>query len=51
MKLYEADASSSIRHAAAMLPKICYVAILLYVGWQIGRVYLGYLNGLQDMME
>lgn len=50
-KVFAADAESSIRQLAVMLPKVCYVVILLFVGWQIGRVYIGYLEGLNEMME
>ncbi len=49
--LFQADAASSMRTASVMLPKACYLLILLFIGWKIVGFYTGYFQGLEQLME
>jgi type IV pilus assembly protein PilC len=44
--VFQEDAERDMRKLAAAVPKIVYAIIVVYVGWQIMRFYLGYLADL-----
>jgi type II secretory pathway component PulF len=47
----QAFAFARLDTIAEWLPKILYLAILLYLGWQIVSFYSGYLNQIQSVMD
>ena len=49
--LFQSDAAASMRSAAIMLPKACYLCVLLFIAWRIVAFYSGYFQSLQKMIE
>lgn len=49
--LFQSDAGASMRSAAVMLPKACYLFIMLFIGWKIVSFYSGYFQTIQKMAE
>jgi type II secretory pathway component PulF len=48
---FQGDAAAAMRTASVMLPKACYLLILLFIGWKIVGFYSGYYQGLEQMLE
>lgn len=49
--LFQTDAGASMRAAAVMLPKACYLFIMFFIGWRIVSFYSGYFQTIQKMAE
>ncbi len=48
---YQAEAFRRIQSASEWIPRLIYVAILVYLGWQVVRGYQGYLRQIDTLME
>ena len=47
---YRLSALRGVEAVAEWIPKLLYVGILIYMGWQIVRFYQGYFKGMQDVL-
>ena len=50
-KLFAKDAKSSAAMVTKLLPKAFYFLVVGYIAWKIISVYMGYFEGLNEMME
>ncbi|MGD7653942.1 MAG: type II secretion system F family protein [Verrucomicrobiales bacterium] len=48
---FQKDAATGIRTLAAVIPRILYIAVLLFVGWKIVAFFHGYYSGMLEMLE
>jgi len=49
--LYQAEAASSAKLLAAVVPKVLYFMILGFVAWKVIGFFAGYYGGMLEMME
>jgi type IV pilus assembly protein PilC len=50
-KKFQGDAESAAKIAAMMVPRVLYLAIMIFVGWQIVRFFDGYYRGLEELTQ
>ncbi|MGJ8695675.1 MAG: type II secretion system F family protein [Verrucomicrobiaceae bacterium] len=50
-KKFAEEARTSARMVTVLLPKAFYFLVAAYIGWKIISVYMGYYEGLEEMMD
>ena len=50
-KKFQADAETAAKLAAIMVPKLLYLGILVFVGWQIVSFFNGYYHGIEELIQ
>lgn len=50
-EFHQAEAASSIRMAAVMIPRVAYFAVMLFVAWKIVGFFNGYYSGILKELE
>jgi type II secretory pathway component PulF len=47
---YQEEATRQLRSLSQWAPKLCYLAIMLYIAWQIVQFWLGYFNQINQLL-